>query len=153
MGFLKNLLKGGPQYMKQDLFNTVVFTAYLPRCEFDSFHDFWHGNLIGKDGKKVNTTEILTTYGSHFRNDEFLRLGWGKAMLGIEKHFTQSHSINQLDFYIIRQIVKLSNEIHPNGEKIKPTSLIGGESHPNPEIRVQQCIDDFILYEDMVVNN
>ena len=152
MGFLKNLLKGGPQYIKQDLFNTVVYTTYSHRCEFNSFDEFWNGYLAKKDGSKGKTTELLTTYSSHFPSDEYLSLGWSKAMLGIEKHFTQNHSINQLDFFIVRQIVKLSNEINPNGEKINSSSLIGGESHPNPEKRVQQCIDDFITYERIVLN-
>ena len=151
MGFLGNLLKGGPRYIKQDLFNTVVYTVYQTRCEFDSFDSFWNGYVSTKEGEQKTTT-LLTTYGSHFPKDEFLKYGWGKALVGIDRYFSETHGIDPLHFYIVRRIIKLSNEIHPDGTKIKPSSLIGGESHPDPEGRVERCIEDFKIYEQMVLN-
>ena len=150
MGIFKNLLSGGPQYIKQDLFNTVVYTAYLARFNFETFDLFWEGHIETNDGK-VKTTKILSEYGSHFPRDEYLYLDWGKALIEIDKFCNEKYGINKNTYLLIKEIISISNRIHPNGSLIKSTSILGGESHPNPKIRVQECIRGFILYENMVV--
>jgi hypothetical protein len=146
MGFLRNLLKGGPQYMSQESFNSAVLVNYQIRSYFDSFESYWNNEIV-KNGHILSVNQFNANYFKRYPNDNYLKKQFKEASLLLDNHLLETqenfHKINPL----IKTIAKLSMEILPNGTPIKKEGALFSESHPDPKNRVKQFIQDFKYYE------
>jgi hypothetical protein len=150
MGFFNKIISGGPQFVDQNLFNSYIYTTYMTRYLFEDFDKFWKGELITPEGKKFKNIDGLIEFNSSYPKDSFLNKSLGKTLVELDKYYLSKYELTYSGFSILRKIVKISNEIDTNGEKIKIVGRLFAESHPNPEIRSSKCLEDFKTYEKMI---
>ena len=151
MGFFKNLLAGGPTYMDQDLFNTVVFKTYGRfRRDYPDFRTFWEGKKVLPDGKTVKTIELCKRYMSSYNRDDLISSQFGKASQLLEKHLEGEFGLNEISWQLVDLVASMSDDVSANGQKIKSTIHINASSHPNPEDRPTRLIEDFKKYTLLV---
>ena len=150
MGFFKKIMSGGPQFVNQNVFNYYLYVAYTTRYLFDTFDEFWDGELKTPEGKKYKTIDVLIEFNSSYPKDTLLSDSLGITLLELDEYYLGKYELTDSGFSVLRKVVKISYEIDPNGKKIKEVGQLFSESHPNPSIRSRKCIEDFKTYEKMI---
>jgi hypothetical protein len=151
MGFLKNLIAGGPKYLNQDLFNTIVFKTYARfRPQFEDFDTFWKGSETLANRTVVKTQDLFRKYLELYNKDDLISAQFGAATFLLEKHLDSDLGHNILSWQLVDLVAKLSDDLDPNGEKIISTIHVNAPNHPSPEQRPQQLVLDFIKYTNLV---
>ena len=122
---------------------------------FKTFPEFWNGE-IDYGGTKSKTIKLLIDYMDRFPRDNFLSTQFGDALVGVDKFYIKNQTLenqllNKSLFSIHHEIAYISGRELPNGEKVKETSLIAGESHHNPVKRVELCLQNYADYYLRVV--
>jgi hypothetical protein len=122
----------------------------MTRYLFDTFDEFWNGELKTPEGKKYKTIDGLIDFNSNYPKDTFLNKSLGKTLVELDKYYLSKYELTYSGFSVLHKIVKISGEIDPNGKKLKVVGRLFAESHSNPAIRSSKCIEDFKIYEKMV---
>ena len=151
MGFFKNLIAGGPKYMNQDLFNTIVYKTYSKhRPNYDDMNSFWNGSVELNNGTIVKTTDLFESYIDLYNKDNLISKQFGAACLLLEKHLDATLDHNLLSWQLVELVANKSDEVDADGNPIKSTIHINAPNHPNPSERPERLIEDFIKYTDLV---
>ncbi len=151
MGFFKNLIAGGPTYLGQDLFNTIVFKTYaMHRPNYDDMKSFWDGSEELQDGTIVKTTDLFMSYIDLYSKDDLISKQFGTACFLLEQHLGANFGHNLLSWQLVDLIAKKSDDVDADGNVIKSTIFINSPNHPNPKERPEKLIKDFIKYTDIV---
>ena len=154
MGIFNAVLGGqaGAQYMSQELFNTVVFLPYVSRSNHETFDQYWHASTPNESGDQEKLTQIFTNYAAKFSKDEYLHTQFSQASMELEKYWMNKFGVHPLSFQLFNVIKHLADQLLPNGEQATEAHFMHGKSHPNPQLRVAQCLADLKAYEQMVAS-
>jgi len=151
MGFFKNLIAGGPKYMNQDLFNTIVYKTFSKhRPKYNDMNSFWNGSEELNNGTIVKTTDLFNSYMELYSKDDLISKQFGAACLLLEKHLDATLGHNLLAWQLVELVANTSDEIDANGNPIKSTIHINALNHPDPNVRPKRLIEDFIKYTEIV---
>ena len=91
MGFFKKIMSGGPQFVNQDLFNTYIYVTYMTRYHFDTFDEFWNGELKTPEGKKYKTIDALIDFNSNYSRDTFLSDSLGITLVELDEYYLSKY--------------------------------------------------------------
>ena len=151
MGFFKKFIEGGPKYMDQDIFNTVVFKTYSWfRPKYDDFDSFWDGVEVLPNGDRVETVRLFRDYMSRYDKDDLLGRHFAEASELLEEHLESEFGLNLLSWQLVDLVANQSDNSDAEGNKIKSTIHLNATCHPNPILRPERLILDFKKYTLMV---
>lgn len=144
MSFLKKIMSGGPRYMRQDLFNSVLISAYCAyRWNFNSFDAY-----VNEFKKGGDILEIFRTYLSRYSNDDFLEKDFLNGVAALEDFLVLTFgSINYESQSMMEKIRNFSDKYDTNGYDLKQSMHIMADSHPNPRRRLAQLREDLTKYK------
>ena len=152
MGLFNAVLggKSGADLMCQALFNVVAFLPYCSRANYQDFNDFWQAKVKNANGAEERLNQIFFNYSAHFTKDEQLLKQLSQATLEIEKYWISKYGLSGRSIALFSVLKKLADQYLPDGTKAQESDFMHGASHPNPEIRVAQCMLDLKAFEALL---
>ena len=149
----RQAISGGPEFQHQDSFNSYVVLAYSVRHNFNSFEEFWHGEIpdFKHDEKSTVVQIFFSPCVSDYPKDDLLRTQFPEACLWLEERIGKDNNFADPAYNILNSIRKLVVDGYDTrGKKLPAVGRLFAESHKEPEKRVEYFKRDYFHYEALI---
>jgi len=151
---IRQALNGGPEFIDQDMFDLNVISTYKLRSEFNSFDDFWFGEIhlnSPKETKKITDILFRDTF-SDYSRDKLLGSQYGNASIKLENYLMDKYKLSEDMWFYFRKLTSYALDYDSFGNLKKTSGMLFADSHREPSKRVDIFMENFKRYELLIFN-